>query len=161
MSIYACSLPPSLSLQYLIILHTLHLDSMAKNNLSGRNGIDTDIGNKGSLLSGGQRQRVAIARALIRRPRILLLDEAMSKLDSASEASVQAALDAAAKGRTTIAVTHRLASIVNADVIYVLGGGGAVVERGTHHELMDRKGLYYELAVLQNLDTSTLPRLGT
>lgn len=120
--------------------------------ISPRNGLDTDIGTKGHLLSGGQRQRVAIARALIRQPRILLLDEAMSKLDSESEASVQQALDAAAKGRTTVSVTHRLASVVRADVIYVLGTKGTVVERGTHRELMDRRGLYHELAVLQNLD---------
>lgn len=113
-----------------------------------RNGLDTDIGTKGHLLSGGQRQRVAIARALIRQPRILLLDEAMSKLDSESEASVQQALDAAAKGRTTVSVTHRLASVVRADVIYVLGTEGTVIERGTHRELMDRRGLYHELAVL-------------
>lgn len=117
-----------------------------------RNGLDTDIGTKGHLLSGGQRQRVAIARALIRQPRILLLDEAMSKLDSESEASVQQALDAAAKGRTTVSVTHRLASVVRADMIYVLGTEGTVVERGTHRELMDRRGLYHELAMLQNLN---------
>lgn len=120
-----------------------------------RNGLDTDIGTKGHLLSGGQRQRVAIARALIRQPRILLLDEAMSKLDSESEASVQQALDAAAKGRTTVSVTHRLASVVRADVIYVLGTEGTVVERGTHRELMDQRGLYHELAVLQNLDVGS------
>lgn len=119
-----------------------------------RNGLDTDIGTKGHLLSGGQRQRVAIARALIRRPRILLLDEAMSKLDAESEVTVQQALDAAAKGRTTISVTHRLASVVRADMIYVLGTDGRVVERGTHRELMCRQGLYYELAVLQNLNTA-------
>jgi ATP-binding cassette, subfamily B (MDR/TAP), member 1 len=88
---------------------------------------------------------------LVRDPKILLLDEATSALDSESEKVVQAALDAAAKGRTTIAVAHRLSTIQKADIIYVIDKG-QVVEQGTHKQLMELRGRYRELVSLQSLE---------
>ncbi|CAG2108236.1 unnamed protein product, partial [Medioppia subpectinata] len=113
-------------------------------------GFDTLVGERGSQLSGGQKQRIAIARALVRKPKILLLDESTSALDTQSEAVVQAALDRASVGRTTFIVAHRLSTIRYAHKIIVINGG-QVVETGTHEELMKRQALYYKLVKTQDL----------
>lgn len=110
-------------------------------------GYNTNIGSKGVSLSGGQKQRVAIARALIRNPNILLLDEATSSLDSESEKSVQAAFERAGKGRTMVVVAHRLATVQNADIIFVLGEG-RLLEKGSHSELLKKKGVYWHMVSL-------------
>jgi ATP-binding cassette subfamily B protein len=107
-------------------------------------GYDTVVGERGYRLSGGERQRLSIARVILHRPRLLILDEATSALDTTSERYVQAALEPLMKGRTTIAIAHRLSTIMAADVIYVVDKG-KIVERGTHQELVARRGLYAEL----------------
>ena len=105
---------------------------------------DQVVGERGVKLSGGQRQRVAIARAILAEPRILILDEATSSLDSESEAMIQDGLRALMKDRTTFVIAHRLSTIVNSDQILVLEHG-EIVERGTHAELLDKQGRYREL----------------
>ena len=112
------------------------------------NGYDSMVGERGLKLSGGEKQRVAIARTLLKDPPILILDEATSALDSRTEEAIQATLNAASRGRTTIIIAHRLSTIVGADQIIVLDDG-KVAERGTHGELLAKGGLYAELWMRQ------------
>ena len=107
-------------------------------------GYDTVVGNRGYRLSGGEKQRVAIARVILKDPRILVLDEATSSLDSQSEALIQQALERIMKGRTSLVIAHRLSTILAADVILVLDAG-RLVEQGTHAQLLARGGLYASL----------------
>ena len=104
-------------------------------------GYDTMVGERGYRLSGGEKQRIAIARVLLKNPPVLILDEATSSMDTQSERIVQEALDAVSRNRTTIAIAHRLSTVINADVIFVISSG-EVVEQGTHTELLSAKGLY-------------------
>jgi subfamily B ATP-binding cassette protein MsbA len=116
-------------------------------------GYDTMVGGRGLKLSGGQRQRIAIARAMLRDAPILLLDEATSSLDTESERQVQDALRALMRGRTTVVIAHRLSTVVDADLIYVLDGG-RVIESGSHGELLARGGAYARLYAMQFADQS-------
>jgi len=107
-------------------------------------GYDTLVGERGYKLSGGEKQRMAIARVILKNPRVLILDEATSALDTHSERLIQAALEPLMKNRTTLAIAHRLSTILAADVILVVDHG-EIVERGTHHELLEKNGLYARL----------------
>jgi ABC-type multidrug transport system fused ATPase/permease subunit len=112
-------------------------------------GMDTVVGERGTQLSGGQRQRIAIARAILKDPRILILDEATSSLDSESEKLVQDALESLMKGRTSLVIAHRLSTIRKADQIVVLDQG-KIIETGTHDQLISRdNGFYRNLSELQ------------
>ncbi|CAG9953532.1 unnamed protein product [Clonostachys rosea f. rosea IK726] len=114
-------------------------------------GYETNVGQRGFLLSGGQKQRIAIARAIVSNPKVLLLDEATSALDTKSEGVVQAALDKAAAGRTTIVIAHRLSTIRNAHNIIVMNKG-TVVEQGNHDTLIQKQGAYHALVEAQQLE---------
>ena len=107
-------------------------------------GYDTYVGERGVKLSGGQKQRISIARVFLKNPPILILDEATSALDNESEKIVQESLERLAKGRTTFTIAHRLTTVQNAAEILVLTADG-IVERGTHSELLEKKGIYYNL----------------
>ncbi len=112
------------------------------------NGLDTVIGERGVKLSGGQRQRIAIARAILADPRILILDEATSNLDTESESYIQKSLRSLMQGRTTFVIAHRLSTIRQADQILVIEQGN-IAERGKHEDLIERKGRYFELYTYQ------------
>ena len=114
-------------------------------------GYQTVVGERGITLSGGQRQRVAIARALLMDPRILILDDSTSSVDTETERLIQKALDRLMEGRTTFVIAHRLSTVRRADLILVLDKG-RIIERGTHSELLQRGGLYNEIYMLQLQD---------
>jgi ATP-binding cassette subfamily B protein len=120
-------------------------------------GYNTFLGERGVRLSGGQRQRIAIARAMLKNPPLLLLDEATSALDAHSERMVQAALESAMRGRTTLVIAHRLATVQKADNILVLEHG-RLVEQGKHAELVQLGGVYAGLAALQFNAPQSPPR---
>ncbi|NDE89459.1 MAG: ABC transporter ATP-binding protein, partial [Micrococcales bacterium] len=107
-------------------------------------GYDTMVGERGYRLSGGEKQRIAIARVLLKNPPVVILDEATSAMDTVSERIVQETLDNAITGRTTIAIAHRLSTVVKADVIFVIKKG-QIVEKGTHRQLMAKQGYYFKL----------------
>jgi ATP-binding cassette subfamily B protein len=116
---------------------------------------DTVVGERGVTLSGGQRQRVAIARAVLMDPRILILDDSTSSVDTQTERLIQDALNHLMVGRTTFVIAHRLSTVRRADLIVVLDNG-EIVERGTHHELLEQNGLYREIYELQLRDQDSL-----
>ena len=111
-------------------------------------GLDTVVGERGVKLSGGQKQRLAIARIFLKNPPILILDEATSALDTETERAIQQSLAELSKGRTTLVIAHRLATITKADRILVVNEG-AIVEDGSHTELLSRNGLYSRLSQMQ------------
>jgi len=112
-------------------------------------GLETVIGERGVKLSGGQRQRISIARALLANPKIIILDEATSNLDTESESFIQKSLQVLMKDRTTFVIAHRLSTIQKADQILVIEEGN-IVERGKHQELIDKKGRYFDLFTYQS-----------
>jgi ATP-binding cassette subfamily B protein len=111
-------------------------------------GYETKVGERGLKLSGGEKQRVAIARALLKNPPLLIFDEATSALDSTTEKAIQASLENAARGRTTLVIAHRLSTIMNADQILVMESGH-IIERGTHQTLLESGGRYAQMWALQ------------
>ncbi|MGH3415894.1 MAG: ATP-binding cassette domain-containing protein, partial [Actinocrinis sp.] len=106
--------------------------------------LDTVVGDRGYRLSGGEKQRIAIARLLLKKPDVVVLDEATAHLDSESELAVQHALAEALRGRTSLVIAHRLSTVRDADQILVVDGG-TIVERGTHEQLLAADGLYADL----------------
>jgi len=137
--------PDSTDDQLLMAVHAAHVNEFTDRF---EKGLDTVIGERGVKLSGGQRQRIAIARAILANPRILILDEATSNLDTESESYIQESLRNLMKGRTTFVIAHRLSTIRQADQILVIEQG-EIVERGRHEELIEKKGRYFELYTYQ------------
>jgi ATP-binding cassette subfamily B protein len=119
------------------------------------NGLETIVGERGHRLSGGEKQRLAIARLLLKKPSIVIMDEATAHLDSENESLVQAALKIALAGRTSLVIAHRLSTIAHADQILVLENG-LIAERGTHEELIAKGGLYFELYQKQNINSELI-----
>ena len=134
--------------------HVKRRDLVAALNANGRAadvpvnipfGYETMVGDSGLSISGGQRQRIAIARGIYHRPPLIIMDEATSALDAESELAVKQHIDELLRGRTSFGIAHRLSTVRDADVILVLENG-VIVERGTHAELLERRGLYHYLA---------------
>ena len=128
--------------------HALEWANLADFVRSLPEGLDTQVGEHGTRLSGGQKQRLSIARVFLKNPPILVFDEATSSLDTESETLIQSAFNRLSKGRTSIIIAHRLSTVIDCDIIFVLDKG-RVVEKGTHDELIAQKGLYYKLYSLK------------
>jgi len=140
------SRPDATEDEFLHACRTARVDEFAERFPEG---YDTVVGERGVKLSGGQRQRLSIARALLAQPRILILDEATSSLDSESEAMIQAGLAKLMQGRTTFVIAHRLSTIRRADQILVVEEG-RIVEHGNHEQLLAKGGRYYDLYTRQH-----------
>jgi ATP-binding cassette subfamily B protein len=117
-------------------------------------GLDSEVGEGGDLLSTGEKQLLSFARAILADPRILVLDEATSSIDTVTEKRIQDAIGKVIKGRTSFMIAHRLSTVVDADVILVVRDG-KIIEQGKHAELMKKKGYYYELFTRQFQDSAT------
>ncbi len=130
------------------IMEALRLVSAADIVKKMEKGLDTDVGEGGELLSTGEKQLLSFARAILADPRILILDEATSSIDTVTEKAIQNAISVVIKGRTSLVIAHRLSTIVNADLILMVQDG-KIVEQGTHKELLARKGSYYQLYMRQ------------
>jgi ATP-binding cassette subfamily B protein len=133
------------------ILEAARLAGLAPDLDSFPNGLDTIVGERGLTLSGGQKQRVTLARAILRDPRILLLDDCLSAVDTATEEEILANLRTVFRGRTVFLVSHRISTVKDADLILVLDQG-RIAERGTHAQLIAHGGLYAELHQRQLLE---------